>query len=133
MADATFEGLTVPSQLNTGLAVFDTSPVPSQFSTTSVGGDVVTESPAEQMAVVAAGLDAGPPLPANLLSLTMDASNNLVAVFDQPIIVDATQTHVGAKWDFATPTVSNSGTTGTLTQSLTRFLRRLSKLARGAN
>jgi hypothetical protein len=134
MADATFTGFLTPSQLNTGLVVFDTDSAPEQFSTTSSATDIVVESPVEQAAVVAAFDAAGPPLPANLLSLTMDASNNLVAVFDQPIIIDTgAETHVGEKWDFATPTISNTGTTGTLTQSLTRFLHRLSKLGRGVN
>lgn len=135
MADTTFTGFTTPSQPNSGIAFFDTNGSPSQDTSFPAASDVVAESPVEQLSVLAAydSLHVAQ-IPVRVKTIVDDGANLQVTI-DMPVMLDpATETHSGyAKWKYGTPTVSNTAADGTIITVITRFLRRLSKLNRGAN
>ena len=137
MPDTTLTGLTTPSQPNFGLTVFDVDYAPEQFAgpPADVGGDFGLDpnlqGPVLSVHPVAGG--AGAPLPIKLQASTGTAAD-LRAIFNVPLDVSgAAVTNLGAKLGTGTPTVSNTPNQGTLIQSITRFLRRISKLNRGTN
>jgi hypothetical protein len=138
MVDVFFNGMTIPSQPNTGIAVLDTNYAPQQTALklavpTDSAATVLTDT-AEQMAYMDAYAGPIAGVPIRLVSLVAN-QNDIRATFTAPIdTTGAVITHSGhSKWDFTTPTVSNSTDQGVLIQPILRFLRRLSKLNRGSN
>jgi hypothetical protein len=132
MADVTLQGYSVPSQPNFGFAIWDTDQLPGQFADVPAAGDVVTEATPEQTAVVATS-----PAPAVYpmrLNAILSNGVDLRAIFSSPVgVAGVTPTNSSAKLAVGTPTVSNQTFQGTFIQGITRFLRRISKLNRGAN
>jgi hypothetical protein len=157
MADVVLQGWTVPSQPNTGRTVLDTNPIPEQYGFMGAVGDTsdVLTGTAEQMAVLAASGDVSTvltdvaeqtpldpvatsmsfsPARVKLIGMQANGSTDLRAIFQSPVVGSPAETHgTEGKWKFTTPTVVNAGSSGTVIQAITRFLRRISKLNRGSN
>lgn len=133
MADVSLAGFSVPSQPNSGLAVYDVD-VPQQylFNQTAVEvdgsatvterqgerGDIFRRSPADLAAV-----------PANVVSAVV--SPGLVTLtLDVPLVLGpGTITHGGSTVDVTSLAVSGFS----LLQSVKGIIRRISKLNKGAN
>jgi hypothetical protein len=112
MADALFLGFSVPSQPNSGIAVLDSDATPEQ---TAVRAALVGYGAAGELVEV--------------VSVVVNDNDVQVTFSVPPTLNPGTVTGSGGKFRVTSATVSNF----TLTQNISRFLRRLSKLNRGAN
>ena len=113
MSVITLLGISTPTAPNIRLAVFDND-APAQFASFNVGTNPLAASvPIRVMAVV-------------------DSANKLRVQTDSLLRLDpGTITTSGMKWDATGAALEGSNRTLVLT--ILRFLRRLSKLNRGAN
>jgi hypothetical protein len=134
MSDITLQGFTVPSQPNYGVAVVDTDNIPEQMSYSNTSGDPAIEATPTQEAIeVAYAINAVANGPMRLQAIQSNGGD-LRAIFSVPVgVAGVTPTNSSAKLAVSTPTVSNLPYEGTFIQAITRFLRRISKLNRGAN
>jgi hypothetical protein len=130
MADVTLTGFSVPSQPNFGLAVWNVDGIPEQFTDSADALATTFESPVEQAATVDTYQGPDAKMLVRVISEVVAPDGTTTLTLDAPAMLDAaTITHGSALVDVTSLSVAGNA----IIQGVRRFLRRISKLNRGAN